>query len=58
MKRFKVEQAQKSCKFADNCVDLPTHAVVGGGAIQSLPHKGLEDIVILRVYTRKNPAYY
>ena len=31
MKRFKVEQAQKSCKFADNCVDLSTHAVVGGG---------------------------
>ena len=33
MKRFKVEQAKKSCKFADNCVDLPTHGVVGGGAI-------------------------
>lgn len=33
MKRFKVEQAQKSCKFADNCVVFPTHVVLGGGAI-------------------------
>lgn len=37
MKRFKVEQAQKSCKFADNCVDLPTHAVVGGGQFRACP---------------------
>lgn len=33
MKRFKVEQAQKSCKFTDNCVDIPTYVVLGGGAI-------------------------
>lgn len=33
MKRFQVEHTQKSCKSCDNCVDLPTHAVVGGGAV-------------------------
>lgn len=33
MKRFKAEQTQKSCKFADNCVDLYTRVVLGGGAI-------------------------
>ncbi len=33
MKRFGVEHAQKSSKFANNCVDLSTHAVFGGGAI-------------------------
>ena len=40
MKRFKVEQAQKSCKFADNCVDLSTHAVVGGGGNLKLSTQG------------------
>ena len=33
MKRFKVEQAQKSCKFDDSCVGLPMHVALGGGAI-------------------------
>ncbi len=33
MKRFQVEQTQKSCKLYDNCVGLPTHGVLGGGAI-------------------------
>ncbi|CDE44882.1 unknown [Clostridium sp. CAG:768] len=33
MKRFQADQTQKSCKFADNCVDLSTNALVGGGAI-------------------------
>lgn len=33
MKRFEVEKAQKICKLADNCVDLPTRVVLGGGAI-------------------------
>lgn len=33
MKRFEVEQAQKTHKFADNCVDLSTCVAVGGGAI-------------------------
>ena len=33
MKRFEVVRAQKSCKFADNCVGLSTHVVLGGGAI-------------------------
>ena len=33
MKRFEVEQAQNSCKFADNCVEVSTCVAVGGGAI-------------------------
>ena len=33
MKRFQVEQAQKSCKLQNNCVGLSTDAVLGGGAI-------------------------
>lgn len=33
MKRFKVEQAQKSYKLNDVFVGLPTHVAVGGGAI-------------------------
>lgn len=33
MKRFEVEQTQKTRKFADNCVDLSTHVVLGGGAV-------------------------
>ncbi len=32
MKRFKAKQSQKSCKFADNCVDLFPDVVIGGGA--------------------------
>ena len=33
MKRFQVEHTQKSCKLYDNCVGLPTHVVLGGGAV-------------------------
>ena len=33
MKRFQVEQTQKSCKLYDNCVGFPTQAFCGGGAI-------------------------
>lgn len=33
MKRFQVEQTQKSRKLYDNCVGLPPHVVLGGGAI-------------------------
>ena len=33
MKRFQVEQTQKSCKLKDNCVELSDYVIVGGGAI-------------------------
>lgn len=33
MKGFKAEQVQKSCNFADNCVDASSSAKFGGGAI-------------------------
>lgn len=33
MKRFEVEQEQKSYKFADNCVKVSTCQAVGGGAV-------------------------
>ncbi len=35
MKRFEVEQAQKTHKFADNCVDLSTPVVSGGGQFKA-----------------------
>ena len=33
MKRLNAKQAHKSNKFHKACVDAPTHAVLGGGAI-------------------------
>ena len=33
MKRFQVYQTQKSFKLNDNCVELSTPVVLGGGAI-------------------------
>ena len=33
MKRFKVEQAQKSIKLNNACVEVPVCVAVGGGAI-------------------------
>ena len=33
MKRFSTRQTQKSSKSKDNCVELSTHAVLGGGAV-------------------------
>lgn len=33
MKRFQVEQTQKSCKLNDNSVEFSTYVLVGGGAI-------------------------
>lgn len=33
MRRFKVDQAQISCKSDQSCVDVYTCEVVGGGAI-------------------------
>lgn len=33
MKRFQLEHTQKSCNLYDNCVGLPTHVVLGGGAV-------------------------
>ena len=33
MKRFKVEQAQKSIQLNNACVEVPTCVAVGGGAI-------------------------
>ena len=31
MKRFNSKQVQKYFKLKDSCVELPTHAVFGGG---------------------------
>ena len=33
MKRFTKRQIQKSFKLNDNCVELSTHVVLGGGAV-------------------------
>ena len=33
MKRLNAKQAHKSNKFHKACVEVPTHAVLGGGAI-------------------------
>ena len=33
MKRFTTRQPQKSSNLKDNCVEMSTHVVLGGGAI-------------------------
>lgn len=33
MKGFTTRQIQKSSKLKDNCVEMSTHVVLGGGAI-------------------------